>query len=213
MTQPALTSPFVPSTAQASTAAQDDRRFVIYGVPWPAYVALRDALDDRSGLRLTYLEGTLEFMSPSRDHEDYKKLIARLLEAYAEERDIDLRGFGGATFRKEAKQRGLEPDECYSLGPLGEVPDIAIEVIVSSGLVDKLDVYRGLGVPEVWVYKEGQLLVLHLTGGGYEPRTASFVLPDLNLPHLVRFIAVGENQTQIVKAYRRSLNERIEPEM
>src|SRR5450432_4652687 len=45
------------------------------------------------------------------------------------ERDVDLRGFGGTTFRREAKERGLEPDECYKLGKLEEdgVPDIAIE--------------------------------------------------------------------------------------
>lgn len=130
---------------------REDRRFVLHGVPWETYVALRDTLDESgSGLRMTYLEGTLELMSPSRNHEDYKKIIARLVEAYAEEKDLDLRGYGGMTFRKKAKKRGLEPDECYSLGRMGKRPDIALEVVVSSGLVDKLDVYHGLGVPEVW---------------------------------------------------------------
>lgn len=37
-------------------------------------------------MRVTYLEGQLEIMSPSRSHEMLKKLIARLLEAYAEEK-------------------------------------------------------------------------------------------------------------------------------
>jgi hypothetical protein len=76
---------------------------------------------------------------PSVPHEDAKKIIARLVEAWAMERDVDLRGFGGATFRHEAKERGLEPDECYKLGKLDNdgVPDIAIEVIVTTSLVDK----------------------------------------------------------------------------
>ena len=33
------------------------------------------------------------------------------------------------------------------------VPDIAIEVVVTSGLVDKMAVYAGLGVPEVWLWR------------------------------------------------------------
>ena len=132
-----------------------ERRFVLYGVPWSTYVALRDAMDDQASLKMTYLEGTLELMSPSMLHEDAKTIIARLVEVWAMERDIDLRGFGGATFCREAKERGLEPDECYKLGKLEEdgVPDIAIEVVVTSGLVDKMAVYAGLGVPEVWLWR------------------------------------------------------------
>ncbi len=110
---------------------REDRRFVLHGVPWETYVSLRDALDESgSGVRMTYLKGALELMSPSRNHEDYKKILARLVEAYAEEKDIDLRGFGSMTFRKKAKKRGFEPDECYSLGRMGKRPDIAIEVVI-----------------------------------------------------------------------------------
>lgn len=147
-----------------------ERRFVLHGVPWWTYVALRDALDDHVGVKMIYREGTLELMSPSLLHEDAKKIIARLIETWAMERDIDLRGFGGATFRKEAKERGLEPDECYKLGPIADdgVPDIAIEVIVTSGLVDKLDVYAGLGVPEVWTWRpDAGAIEIHQLAGNH----------------------------------------------
>lgn len=98
------------------TVADEEQRFVLHGVPWAAYVALRDALDDQAGLKMTYLRGTLELMSPSLLHEDAKTIIGRVVEVWAMEHDFDLRGFGGTTFRREAKQRGLEPDECYKLG-------------------------------------------------------------------------------------------------
>jgi Uma2 family endonuclease len=199
-------SPFIPGSDTAHRS--QDERFVIYGVPWSTYVALRDALDDHSGLRMTYLEGTLEFLSPGSDHEDYKTVIARLLEAFAEERDLDLNGRGGMTFRKEADKRGLEPDECYSIGPFGEVCDLAIEVVVSSGLVDKLAVYAGLGVPELWVWKAGKLTVYRLTARGYEQREKSELIPSLDLAHLASFVATGANQTKVVKAYRLSLRSR-----
>ncbi|MFT3767645.1 MAG: Uma2 family endonuclease [Minicystis sp.] len=193
--------------SKAATYLRDDQRFVLHGVPWETYVALRDTLDERSGagLRMTYLKGTLELMSPSRSHEDYKTIIARLVEAYAEENDLDLRGFGSTTFRRKAKKRGLEPDECYSLGRLGKRPDIAIEVIVSAGYVDKLAVYQGLEVPEVWRWEDGKLTVHRLTDHGYEQRSRSEELPGLDLDHLAGFVVLDANQTQQVKAYRRSL--------
>ena len=198
-----------PSEVSLPTSEQ---RFVLHGVPWWTYVALRDALDDQSGLKMTYLKGTLELMSPSTLHEDAKKMIARLLEVWAMERDLDLRGFGGATFRKEAKERGLEPDECYKLGKLGDddVPDIAIEVIVSSGLVDKMSVYAGLGVPEVWEWRpSAQAIVVHrLNGVEYERHDRSAALPDLDLGELSTFVQPGENQTRLAKAYQVALRTR-----
>lgn len=190
----------------------DEPRFVLQGVPWWTYVALRDALEDHAGLKLTYLEGTLELMSPSMLHEDAKTIIARLLEAWATERRIDLRGFGSTTFRREARQRGLEPDECYKLGKLSEdaVPDIASEVIVSSGVVDKMAVYAGLDVPEVWVWRPitGTIVVNRLVDGGYRPQERSEVLPALDLAELARFVQPGENQTELVRAYQAVLRAR-----
>ena len=41
-------------------------------------------------------------------------------------------------------------DECYCLGELTEIPDIALEIAITSGGIDKLSVYQGLGVTEVW---------------------------------------------------------------
>jgi hypothetical protein len=50
-------------------------------------------------------------------------MIARLLEAYAEEKNVTLNGFGSWTIKSEPDERGAEPDECSSLGPPGGVPD------------------------------------------------------------------------------------------
>lgn len=146
-------------------------------------------------------------MSPPGPHEDFKTIIARLLEAWAEERDVDLDGRGGQTFRKEAQERGLEPDECYAVGPFGEIPDLAIEIVMSNPLVDKLDAYAGLGVPEVWVYRSGALQVHRLVDQRYELRDRSELLPGLDVAHLASFVGLGKSQTFTVKEYRRALRE------
>ncbi|XXX77635.1 Uma2 family endonuclease [Sorangium sp. So ce134] len=119
-----------------------EQRFVLYGVPWQTYVRLRDELDT-PGLRMTFCEGTLELIRPSIDHESAKKTIARLIEIFALERDVPLYGYGSTTFRREAKARGLDPDECYCVGEaLKEFPDIAIEVMLTSRGIDKLSVLQ-----------------------------------------------------------------------
>lgn len=199
----AAASPFVARSLAA------DARVVVNSVPWSTYVTMRDLLDAAgSGVRLTYLEGTLEITSPSNDHESLKKLLARLLEAWSDERGIDLEGLGSTTFRKEAAERGLEPDECYCVGEMRALPDIAIEVVVSSGIVDKLAVYAGLEIPEVWVLKDDALTVYRLEGGTYRAQASSDVVPSLDLAHLASFVRVGAKQSAAVRAYRGELRAR-----
>jgi Uma2 family endonuclease len=192
-------------TYLSTSAATREGCVLLHGVSWDAYEGLlRAAGNNHPALRLTYLEGTLEILTTSPRHERFKKMIARLLEAWAEERGFRLDGYGAATFRSAAASRGLEPDECYALGELGDAPDLAIEVVETHGDIDKLEVYAGLGVREVWFWEEGRLVVHHLEGRGYVESTTSRLLPGLDLTELVTFVRESD-QTASVRAYRRAL--------
>lgn len=184
-------------------SVEDEQRILIGGVPWATYVMLRDSIES-AGVRMTYLEGWLEIMSPSREHEVEKKQIARLLELFCLERDIPLFGYGSTTFRKEEKERGLEPDECYSRGADKETPDIALEVIKTHGSLDKLDVYRGLGVREVWLFEAGVFRVLSLHGDRYEPSARSEVLPEVDLGRIAE-LALKKDQHAALRELRDEL--------
>ncbi|MDJ0536743.1 MAG: Uma2 family endonuclease [Xenococcaceae cyanobacterium] len=182
-----------------------EEKITLYGVTWQQYDTLVSMfMDQFPGLRMTFLEGTLEIMGTSSEHERLKKIIARLLEMYAVEKRITLNGYGNTTFRKEAKQRGLEPDECYCLGELGELPDIAIEIALTSGGIDKLSVYQGLGVKEVWFWQNNQFILYRLREEEYANIDRSEFLPDLDLVLLSKFVNY-DNQTEAVIAYRDSL--------
>ncbi len=55
---------------------------------------------------------------------------------------------------------GAEPDECYLIGKkLVDYPEVVLEVIHRSPLLNKLDVYLRFGVPEVWVFRDGAFTV------------------------------------------------------
>lgn len=182
-----------------------EEKITLYGVTWGQYDTLVLMFMDKfPGLRMTYLEGTLEIMGTSSEHERLKKMIARLLEMYAVEKRITLNGYGNTTFRKQAQQRGLEPDECYCLGELGEVPDIAIEIAISSGGIDKLSVYQGLGITEVWFWQNDKFIIYRLEKQEYKQIDRSEFLPDLDLVLLSQFVNY-DNQTEAVIAYRNAL--------
>ncbi|MBA3397222.1 MAG: Uma2 family endonuclease [Deltaproteobacteria bacterium] len=135
------------------------------------------------------------------------RAIARLVEAYAEERDLALNGLGATTFRATAKQAGLEPDECYCLGKIKTVSDIALEVVLTSGGIDKLEIYRRLRVPEVWFWIESRFWIYVRGPRAYQERTRSALIPALDLDEIARIVVAAddEQQTAVVRAYRRRL--------
>lgn len=180
--------------------AQAEQRLLLPGVNWQQYLALDSLLEGFPGLRLLYLEGMLEVMTNAPEHELAKKVIARLLEIYALAKNVSLHGYGSTTYRKEAVARGLEPDECYCIGRPKALPDLAIEVIITSGGIDKLAVYEGLGVPEVWFWQEQQFSVYGLSDQGYERMTRSRWLPDLDLSLLASYVQ-PLNQPEAVNAF------------
>ena len=185
-----------------------EQRVVLEGVSWQQYELLLATLsDDFPALRLSYLEGTLEIMTTSPLHEELKSIIRTLLEVYFLEFRIRYHCIGSATFRKAAKQRGLEPDECYCLGQKKEFPDLAIEVVLSSGMVDKLEIYRGLGVTEVWVWEAEQFTINHLRVDGYECIAKSELLPECDIELLANYVK-PEEQFDAVMAFREELRTR-----
>jgi Uma2 family endonuclease len=185
--------------------SQPQEKLTLYGVTWEEYDTLVTLFMDRfPGLRMAFLEGTLEIMGTSSEHERLKKIIARLLEMYAVEKRVIFNGYGNTTFRKEAVKRGLEPDECYCLGELKEVPDIAIEIALTSGGIDKLSVYQGLGVIEVWFWQNNRFILYRLKQGEYQEIERSEFLPDLDFNLLSQFVSY-DNQTEAVIAYRDAL--------
>lgn len=182
-------------------APASEQRVILYDVTWKQYEQLSDMFVDEFP-RMNYLEGTLEIIvTSSPEHERLKKIISRLIETYAVERLINLNGYGSATFRREAVRRGAEPDECYCLGTLAEIPDIAIEIALTSGGVDKLEVYRGLQVPEVWFWANSQFSIYRLRENGYELISRSEFLPELDLSVLSQYVGYI-NQTEAVIAYK-----------
>jgi hypothetical protein len=71
----------------------------------------------------------------------------------------------------------------------GEIPDIVFEVIYTNPILDKLYVYDGLEIPEVWLWKDGAFELYQRRGeGGYNRIERSGLLPELDFTLVARFV-------------------------
>jgi len=185
-----------------------ENRFVT-SAGWEQYEKFLEAVGERPGIRITYDRGNLEIMTTSPEHEKAKSLIALLLEALLVDRDIDFEPGGSTTFRRQDLDRGLEPDECYWLKNAlacrahgHPTPDLALEVEITSSVINRLEIYRALGVPEVWRYtKKGELIVLRQAAIGYQPVSASVELPGFPAQELARFLGEDKPRPQLVREF------------
>lgn len=160
-----------------------------------------------TGARLTYLDGLLEIMAPlSDDHETPKKTCAQLIEAYMRVKKIRFYASGSATLGMKAVGARKEPDESYSLGERKSVPDLAIEITATSGGIDVLEIYRRIGVQEVWFWEDGVTEVYVLRSTGYELVRQSELLPDLDLRSL-EFHSRMADQYDAVEAFIQTLQD------
>jgi Uma2 family endonuclease len=170
------------------------------------YEALLALRGDRSSPRISYLDGAVELMSPSKGHERIKGYLGRLAVTFAIERGIELSPYGSWTLKQAPKEAGVEPDECYLIGAdqARETPDLVIEVVWTSGGIDKLEAYRRLGVEEVWFWKSDALQVYVRRADVYVPVQESAALPGLDLALLCAMLE-HPTATQAIKAFRAAL--------
>jgi Uma2 family endonuclease len=167
-----------PLTTEDVATAEHAEHIVLGGVSWEDYEHLLDMIADRR-LRHSYDDGVLEIMSPLKGHDRAKKALARLIESMALELDIEIQPIGSTTLRRRERRKGLEPDECYYVQHEAEVrdkadyvpgrdppPDLAVEVDVTSSSLDRMPIYADLGIPEVWRFRDEQLVFYRLTNRG-----------------------------------------------
>lgn len=179
----------------------EDHIILLEGVSWSQYSQLLRGRGERSVPKMVWMEGVLELMSPSISHEVIARLIGRLLERWCEEHGIAVNACGSWTVRRKPAKRGAEADGCYVIGrDLKDLPDLAIEVVWTHGGLDKLEVWRGLGVSEVWIWQDGDLLVWALEGDRYVSSERSRLLPELDVALLGQY-ATETDQTAAVRAF------------
>lgn len=187
-------------------AMEPGERQVLNNVAWNEYEQVLARLGDRSGIRLTYAEGALEFMAPLYRHEVFKDIILMAARILTKELGLRMQFAGATTFKRKDLLRGLEPDTCFYIQNAKRVvgkqtidlstdppPDIAVEIDISSPSKRKIETYGLLGVPELWIYNGKRFRIFVKSDKGYSEQLASATFPFVGVKNFERLL--NDSQT------------------
>jgi Uma2 family endonuclease len=191
------------------TALPEKQLFLPLSMTWEQFEALDSLLEYTRSVRLSYLDGYVEIMTLSREHEIIKCLLAGMLMMFFIEKDISFMPTGSATLKSETKGSSKEPDLSYYFGEdrrERETPDLAIEVVFTSGTINKLEYYRRFNIPEVWFWEYGVFSLCQLNSEGYELVSRSMLLPDLDIELLIQCLQMSEEKAAL-KLFRNAVRD------
>ena len=183
------------------------RREVLSGIAWDDYETMLRIVGDRP-IRLTYRLGEMEIRMPSQEHELASQRLGQLVPILAEELEVDYLPLGTTTWRRPGAERGLEADQCYYIRNHDAVfgkklidlevdppPDLAVEVDITTSVLDRLDIYASLGIAEIWRHDGKDVTFFFLDAGRYATRESSDCFPGLVAKDVAQLLSLGSTMT------------------
>ncbi|MGA1622192.1 MAG: Uma2 family endonuclease [Synechocystis sp.] len=170
---------------------------ILHHQTWADFEALLAIKQEKTFPKLYFnaQTGEIHLMSPLPSHGQRINILGDLVKAMLRVQGKDWEAYDPITL-KQFKQAGVEPDTCFYVDNrqaiLGKErfdlsvdppPDLAIEVDMSS--LTLLDAYVPIGVPEVWIYRSGQLKIYRLQGEKYQHELQSLLFPEWNVINLL----------------------------
>lgn len=171
-----------------------EQRFVLPGQhPWAQFKVLEALLSaEYAGVRLFYLDGITELMTIAPEHELIKSILDALLVLFFCQQQIDAVPMGSATLQSEYKAVNAEPDLSYRLDGQMGIPQLVVEIALSSGGTEKLARYRRLEITEVWFWQGDRLWLYGWSGEDYVELTQSGLLVGLEVGLLEAAVRSGK---------------------
>jgi Uma2 family endonuclease len=202
----------LPVEIEIAAPARAEQRLLLRGVSWETYNQLSRALEPHQpSVLLTYYHGALEIMVVSYEHEKWKGIIGDIVKLIAGEMEIDYVSSAQTTFQLEYQKGGFEGDDSFYFSYLEQLrqkdeidlakdpaPDLVIEVDISNPSIDKLPLFAGLGVNEIWRYHKGDLRIYRLSEGEFYEAEDSAFLPGATAQAVTELIAASQS----LPAYR-----------
>jgi Uma2 family endonuclease len=174
-------------------------------------------MGEHRSTRLAYDRGTLEIKLPSKLHELINRLLERIITTLTEELGMNVLSLGSTTFDSEAVEQGVEPDSCFYIQNADRVnpednappkdfpPDLVVEVDITSSSRSRLNIYKSMGVPEIWRYSRQGLAILQLQQGDYVECEYSSTFALLSAEILENFLERGrqsKNHNSLINELR-----------
>ncbi|MBD6619025.1 Uma2 family endonuclease [Komarekiella sp. 'clone 1'] len=184
---------------------EEEQRFFRRGLSWEQFKVIQSSFENVPGVRLFYCEGVLEIVGIGKPHEAIKCLMAALLIIYFEVKSIEFFPSGSFT-QAIPKIVEYQADLSYCFGNDKPIPDLSIEVVITSGSPIKLSKYKLTQVPEVWFWEDGTFEVYCLREQEYEKVVKSELLPELDLSVLNRCLLLS-SPLEAIKEFRQGIQQ------
>lgn len=182
-----------------------DQYLILGDRTWEHFKLIESGFAGSPGVRLNYYQNTIEILMPGEEHEFFKTIIGFLLELYCLDYGIEFIPAGSMTQKRDGLV-SIQADEAYWFGEKKEVPDLAIEVVFSSGGVEKLARYAVLEVPEVWFWEDGMLSIYSYQNHDYKMVSSSTLAPltALDMAHFAHCVLVAQtSRLEAAQLFRR----------
>ncbi len=196
-----------PTALIHSHSIEEDRLTIYPDIEWQQFKLIQAGFAKSHGIRLAYVYNTLEILMPGRNHEVFSRLIGFLIGLFCLENQIEFEPTGSMTTEREGEV-SVQADESYCFGEFKSIPDLAIEVVFTSGSAKKLQRYQILGVPEVWFWEDGVFSLYHLHEDNYLKITCSEIpeLARLDIDLLTRCVLMAQtSRLEAAQEFRKAL--------
>jgi Uma2 family endonuclease len=182
-----------------------EKRSVLRGLSWEAYLQLMDELPQSRGSRLTYDNGILEITVPLESHEFSGRLIERFITTLIELMELRIKTMGSTTMKYPKLRKGAEPDNAYYIQNQLLVkgrdvdfsqdppPDLVVEIDITHTDIEKNAFYSSLGVPEFWRFNGKVWRIYQLCDRVYVEVEASPTFPKVPKERLYAFLKEAKN--------------------
>lgn len=223
----AVISPNVEAALRLIDTMEDGECQVLHNVSWDEYEELLAELGEGYAVRIAYIEGELELMSPLYRHEVYKDILTMMVRILGKATKQRVQSAGSLTLKRKNVRRGAEPDTCFYLQSAAQIlgqdnidlrydppPDLVVEVDVTSKSTSKMRTYARFSVPEFWRFDGKRFQICELVGHTYEERGASVAFPFVRGAELIAFLKQGlnEGQDEAIESFEAWVQERLKDE-
>ena len=160
---------------------------------WADYETLLESRRDDAAIKVRFNAHTQEIsiMAPMAGHGRRIDTLSDLVKALLRHQNRDWDSSQPVTL-KRSQEAGAEPGASFYIQNWQTIlgkdridlskdlrPDLAIEMDLTS--LTGLDIYQTLVVPELWIYRQGILMIYVLEQGSYQDRLMSPTFPDFDV--------------------------------
>lgn len=164
---------------------------------WADYEAILKGRRDNAAIKVRFNANTQEIflMAPMAGHGRRIDILVDLVKALLRYENRDWDSAHPITL-KQGQTAGAEPDACFYIQNWQRIlgkeridlsqdppPDLAIEMDLTS--LTGLEIYQILAVPELWIYRQGALMIYVLTQGVYQESLTSRNFPSLPVKNVL----------------------------